>query len=78
MLLKDVVELGLFLFEETQPALAIPSPSLIVPFPVNKFPCKDAPKVPKSIDKKPFSCSFVSFLIILVTPFSRIFESSKV
>ena len=33
--------------------------------------------MPNSIDKKPPFCSFVSFLITLVTPFNKIFESSK-
>ena len=50
-----------------------PSLALTVPFPVNNFPNKDAPNVPSSIDKKPPFCSFVSFLIVLVTPFNKIF-----
>ena len=76
-LLKVVVELELFLTEEPYPALTIHSPALTVPSPVNKFPNKDAPKVSNSIDKKPPFRSFVSFLIGLVTPFNKIFESSK-
>ena len=65
-----------------QPALTIPfpllflEPALTIPFPVNTFPNKLAPKVPHNILKNPF-CSFVSFLIVLVTPFSKILESSR-
>ena len=56
----------------------IPSPALKNPFPDNKFPNKDAPKVPNNIDKNPPFCYLVSFLIVLVTPFNKIPESSKV
>ena len=62
-ILKDMVELEFSLVK--------------VPFPVKRFPNKDAPKVPNSINKKPPFCSFVSFLIVLLTPFNKIFESSK-
>ena len=64
-----------FLFLIPSPALKNPFPVLTVPFPVNKFPKKDAPKVPNNILKKPPICSFVSFLIVSVTPFNRTFES---
>ena len=58
------------------PALAIPFPflfpelALTIPFPAYKFTNKLAPKVPNSIPKNPPFCSFVSFLIVLLTPFS--------
>ena len=67
-----------FLIEERKPALTNSSRALAVLFPDNRFPSKDAAKVPTSVDQKPPFCSFVSFLIVLVTPFNRIFESSKV
>ena len=77
-MLQDVVELELlFLTEEPEPVLAIPSPALTVHFPDNKLPNKDAPKVPNNILRNPPFCSFVSFLIVLVTPFNKIFQSSK-
>ena len=76
-MLKDVVDIELFLIEGPQPALAIPSPALTGPSPDSKFPNKDAPKVLNSIDKKSPFCSFHSFLIVLVTPFNEILESSK-
>ena len=57
------------------------SPALTVPFPdkffVNRSPSKLAPKVSSNILKNPPFCSFVSFLIVLVAPFDKIFESSK-
>ena len=65
------------------PALKIPFPFLFpVPavtilFPVNKFPNKPAPKVPNNILKNRHFCSFVSFLIVLVTPFHKILEFSR-
>ena len=52
-------------------------PALTIPFPANKFSNKLAPKVPYNILKNPPFCSFVSFLIVLVTPFSKILESSS-
>ena len=52
-------------------------PALTIPFRVNKFPNKLAPKVPNRILKNPTFYSFVSFLIVLVTPFNKIFESSR-
>ena len=52
-----------------------PSPALTIPFPPdNKFPNKEAPKVPKNIDKNPPFCSLVSLLIFLATPFNKIPE----
>ena len=64
-------------------ALTIPfpflftEPALTIPFPANKFPNKLAPKVPNNIFKNPPFCSFVTFLIVLVTHFSKILESSR-
>ena len=56
-------------------------PVLTVSFPdklfVNKSPSKLTPNVPNNILKNHPFCSFVSFLIVSVTPFSKIFESSK-
>ena len=59
------------------PALKNPSLTLTVPFPDNTFPSKEAPRVPRGILKNPPFRSFVSFLIVLVTPFNRISKSSK-
>ena len=59
------------------PAIPLPVPVLTIPFPVNKFPKKLAPRVPYNILKNPPFCFFVSFIIALVTPFSKIFESSS-
>ena len=62
------------------PALTIPfpflfsEPTLTIPFPANKFPNKVAPKVPNNVLKNPSFCSFVSFLIVLVTPYSKMLE----
>ena len=52
----------------------MPFPALTDPFPDNKFPNKAAPKVNNNILKNPPFCSSVSFLIVLVTPFNKIFE----
>ena len=41
------------------------------------FPNKVAPKVPDNIPKNPPFSSFVSFLIVLVTPFNKILEYSR-
>ena len=75
-----MVELELFLIPS--PALIISSPALAVPFPdkfvVNRTPSKLAPKVPNNILKNPPVCSFVSFLIVFVTPFNKTPEFSKV
>ena len=55
-----------------------PEAALTIPFPAYKFPKKLAPKVPNNILKNLPFCSFDSFLIVLVTPFSEILESSRV
>ena len=52
-----------------------PLPALAIPFPVYKFPNKLAPKILNNILKNPPLCSFVSLLIDLVTPFSKIFKN---
>ena len=52
-------------------------PALTIPFPVNKFPNKLAPRVPNNILRNPPFCYFVSFSIVLVTPFNKILESSR-
>ena len=41
------------------------------------FPHKLAPEVPNNVPKNYPFCSFVSFLIVLVTPFSKILESTR-
>ena len=41
------------------------------------FPHKLAPEVPNNIPKNYPFCPFVSFLIVLVTPFSKILESTR-
>ena len=41
------------------------------------FPNKLAPKIPTNIPKNLLFYSFVSFLIVLVTPFNKILESSR-
>ena len=55
----------------------LPEPALTISFPANRFPNKLAPKVPYNMLKNPHFCSFVSFLIVLVTPFNKILESSR-
>ena len=79
-MLKDVVELELF-FLISSPALIVSSPALPVPFPdkffVNRSPSKLAPNVPNNILKIPPFCSFVSFLIVFVTPFNKTPEFYK-
>ena len=65
------------------PALIIPfsflfpEPALTIPFPTNKFPNKLAPNALINKLKNPPFCSFVSFLVVLVTLFSKILESSR-
>ena len=62
----------------TSPAHTIPSPARTIPFPpVNKFPNKLAPKVPKSILRNPPFCSLVSISIVLLTHFDKIPEFSN-
>ena len=46
-------------------------PALTISFPDNKFPNKLAPRVPNGILKNPPFYYFVSFLIVLVTPFNK-------
>ena len=73
---KVTVNLVFFLLPSDE--RTIPSPVRTIPFPpVNKFPNKLAPKVPKSIPKSPPLCYLVSFSIVLVTPFNKIPEFSK-
>ena len=50
------------------PALIVPSPDLIVPLPVKRFPNKIAPRGPNNIPRKPPFLSFASFLIVSLTP----------
>ena len=58
-----------------EPALTIlfsflfPEPAYTIPFCVNEFPNKLAPKVPNDILKSPPLCFFVSFSVVLVAPF---------
>ena len=47
-------------------ALIVPSPTLIVPLPVNRFPDKIAAKVPKNLLRNHTILSFASFLIVLL------------
>ena len=54
-----------------------PQPAVTMPFYGNIFPNKLSPKVPNNIPKNPPLCSFGSFLIVFVTPFSKILESSR-
>ena len=77
--MDEKVTANLAFFLTPAPALITPSPARTIPFPpVNKFPNKLAPKVPKSILKNPSLCSLVSFSIFLVTPFNKIPEFSNV
>ena len=59
------------------PTLAVPSPALITPLPANIFPNRLAPNVPHSILRKPLLCSLPSFIIVSLTPFNNIPESSR-
>ena len=52
------------------PALITPSPALITPFPVNALPNKLSANVPNNIGRNPPFCSFLSFLIVSLTPFT--------
>ena len=54
-----------------------PEPALAIPFLDNKFPSNIYPKVPTSVPRNPPLCYLVSFLIVLVIPFSKILESSR-
>ena len=57
------VNLGGFLFPLPSLSRTIPSPALIIPFPLNKLPNKLALNVPSNILKNPPLCSLVSFSI---------------
>ena len=72
-----IVNLVFFLLPFSSPARTIPSPALIIPFPVNKLPNKLPPNVPSNILKNPPLCSLVSFSIVLLTPFNKIPEFSR-
>ena len=48
------------------PDLVVPSPAIIVPLPVNRFPNKIAPKFLNNTRRNPTFCSFAPFLIVLV------------
>ena len=50
-------------------ALIVPLPALITPLPVNTFPTKVAPNVPKNILRNLPFCYFASFLIVSLMPF---------
>ena len=63
--------------ENPSAGLILPFPALTNPLPVDKFPNQEAPKVPNNIPNAPPFCSFTPFLIVFVTPFNKIFESSK-
>ena len=70
-----------FLFPE--PVLTIlfrflfPELALAILFLSHKFPNKIAHEVPNNILKNPPFCSLDSFLIVLVTSFSKMLESSR-
>ena len=72
-----------FLFLFPKPALTIPfpfffpEPALKIPYPANNFPNKLAPKVTSNMLKNTHFCSFVSFLIVLVTQCSKMLEYSR-
>ena len=53
------------------------SPALIVSLPVNRFPNKLAPYVPKNKLRNPPLCSFASFLIVSPTSFVNKRDSSR-
>ena len=80
-LLEDEVVLKTHCFPRSALTIYFPflflKPALAILFPANKFPNKLAPKVSNYILKNPPFRSFVSFIIVLVTPFSKILESSR-
>ena len=45
----------------------VPSPALITPLPVNRFPNKLASNIPNNIPRIPPFCSFASFWIVSLT-----------
>ena len=51
------------------PAVIVPSPAVIVPLSVNRFPNELAAKVPNNIPRNPPFCSFASLLIVLLLHF---------
>ena len=55
----------------------MPSPALIVPLPVNRFPYKLTSKVPNNSLGNPHFCSLASFLIVSLTPFNNKPDSSN-
>ena len=59
------------------PTLAVPFPALITPLPANIFINTFAPNVPNNILRSPPFSSLDSFLIVLLTPFNNIPESSR-
>ena len=63
--------------EKFYPAFMTPLSALITPFPVNALPNKLAANVPNSIGRNPCFCYFVSFLIVLVIPFTINPDSSS-
>ena len=66
---------------DPQPALTVCSPDFITrlldKFFANRSPSKEAPKVPRRIDRKPPLCSFASFLIVSLTPFNSTPECAR-
>ena len=66
----------LYLFCETEDK-GKPDPPLTIPFPVKKLRNKLALNIPYNILKNCPLFSFVPFLIVLVTPFNKILESSR-
>ena len=71
-------------FLDPKPAHTIPFTclfpclTLTTPFTATMFPNKLAPnKAPYNIPKDPPFCHFLSFLIVLATPFNKSLESSR-
>ena len=55
--------------EKFSPTPIVPLPTLIVPFPVKKFPNKLPPKVPNNTPRNHLFFSFASFLIVSLMHF---------
>ena len=55
----------------------MPSPALIVPLCVKRFPNKLVAKVPNNIPRNPPFCSFASLIIVLLRPFINKPDSSS-
>ena len=70
-LLKDEAALKIQLFSSASSYNSFSFFISKIHFPDNKFPIKLAPETPKTF------CSFVSFLVVLVTPLSIILESPR-